>query len=66
MESLAINVNTFDCSNVGANQVTLTVTDIHGNTATCVASVTVLDNTAPIAVCQDITLELGDDGTRDY
>ena len=63
VESLAINVNTFDCSNVGANQVTLTVTDIHGNTATCVASVTVLDNTAPIAVCQDITLELGDDGT---
>ena len=66
VESLAINVNTFDCSNVGANQVTLTVTDIHGNTATCVASVTVLDNTAPIAVCQDITLELGDDGTRNY
>ena len=63
VESLAINVNTFDCSNVGANQVTLTVTDIHGNTATCVASVTVLDNTAPIAVCQDITLELGNNGT---
>ena len=63
VESLAINVDTFDCSNVGANEVTLTVTDIHGNTATCVATVTVLDNTAPIAVCQDITLELGDDGT---
>ncbi len=63
VESLAINVDTFDCSNVGANQVTLTVTDIHGNTATCVATVTVLDNTAPIAVCQDLTLELGDDGT---
>ena len=63
VESLAINVDTFDCSNVGANQVTLTVTDIHGNTATCVASVTVLDNTAPIAVCQDITLELGNNGT---
>jgi hypothetical protein len=63
VESLAIDVDTFDCSNVGANQVTLTVTDIHGNTATCVSTVTVLDNTAPIAVCQDITLELGDDGT---
>ena len=63
VESLAINVDTFDCSNVGANEVTLTVTDIHGNIATCVATVTVLDNTAPIAVCQDITLELGDDGT---
>ena len=61
--NLDIDIDTFDCSNVGANQVTLTVTDIHGNTATCVASVTVLDNTAPIAVCQDITLELGDDGT---
>ena len=61
--SVAINVDTFDCSNVGANEVTLTVTDIHGNTATCVATVTVLDNTAPITVCQNITLELGDDGT---
>ena len=63
VESLAINVDTFDCSNVGANEVTLTVTDIHGNTATCIANVTVLDNTAPIAVCQDLTLELGDDGS---
>ena len=63
VESLAINVDTFDCSNLGDNEVTLTVTDIHGNTATCVATVTVLDNTAPIAVCQDITIELGDDGT---
>jgi hypothetical protein len=63
VESLAINVDTFDCSNVGANQVTLTVTDIHGNTATCVSSVTVLDNTAPIAVCQDITVELDNNST---
>ena len=61
--SVAINVDTFDCSNVGANEVTLTVTDIHGNTDTCVATVIVLDNTAPITVCQNITLELGDDGT---
>ena len=63
VESLAIDIDTFDCSNVGANEVTLTVTDIHGNTATCVSTVTVLDNTAPIAICQDITLELGADGT---
>ena len=61
--NLDIDIDTFDCSNVGANQVTLTVTDIHGNTATCVSTVTVLDLTDPIAVCQDITLELGDDGT---
>ena len=61
--SLDIDMDTFDCSNVGANEVTLTVTDIHGNTATCVATVTVLDLTDPIAVCQDITVELGNDGT---
>jgi len=61
--NLDIDIDTFDCSNVGANEVTLTVTDIHGNTATCVSTVTVLDLTDPIAVCQDITLELGDDGT---
>src|SRR5204863_35196 len=42
--SLSLDKTTFDCSNVGANTVTLTVTDNTGNSATCTATVTVIDS----------------------
>jgi surface protein len=51
LATLSISQNTFDCSNIGANTVTLTVTDVNGNTSTCTATVTVEDNVAPIANC---------------
>ena len=60
--SLAVSPSTFDCSDVGANTVTLTVTDIHGNVATCTATVTVEDNVPPVAVCQNITIDLDVNG----
>ena len=50
--------NSFDCSNTGANLVTLTVTDNGGLTDQCTATVTVVDNIAPTMVCQDITVQL--------
>jgi len=61
--SYDLDMDTFDCSNVGVNAVELTVTDNNGNTATCTAMVTVEDNTSPDLVCTDFTLELGEDGT---
>ena len=56
--SLAIDVSSFDCSNVGPNNVVLTVTDVNGNASSCTAVVTVEDNVAPNAVCQNITVQL--------
>ena len=56
--SLALDNTSFDCSNVGANTVTLTVTDVNGNSSTCTATVTVEDNVDPVAICQDITVQL--------
>ena len=56
--NLSVSPNTFDCDNVGANNVTLTVTDNNSNTSTCTATVTVEDNVAPNAVCQNITVQL--------
>src|SRR5690606_32486396 len=56
--SISVSPNTFDCSDVGDNPVILTVTDIHGNSNTCTAIVTVEDVTPPLAVCQNITVEL--------
>ena len=61
--SYELDIDTFDCSNVGDNTVVLTVTDVNGNTSTCTAIVTVADSTAPVLVCQDFTIEIGPDGT---
>ncbi|WP_242135895.1 LamG-like jellyroll fold domain-containing protein, partial [Aestuariivivens marinum] len=59
---LAIDVNSFDCTDIGANNVVLTVTDNNGNSSTCNAIVTVEDNVDPTAVCQDITVQLDTNG----
>ncbi|HCE56073.1 MAG TPA: hypothetical protein DER05_14215, partial [Lutibacter sp.] len=37
----SVSPNTFDCDDIGNNTVTLTVTDIYGNTATCTSTVIV-------------------------
>lgn len=44
---LNIDKSNFDCSDVGANTITLTVEDEDGNESTCTANVTVEDNVAP-------------------
>lgn len=53
-----LNVTTFTCANVGANTITLTITDINGNVATGTATVTVQDITVPAVTTQDITVQL--------
>ena len=53
----------FTCADVGENQIEVTVTDNNGNESMCTATVNVIDDIAPILVCMDFTLELGDDGT---
>ncbi|NNF01983.1 MAG: HYR domain-containing protein, partial [Bacteroidia bacterium] len=58
----ALDVNSFTCANVGPNPVTLTVTDANGNSSSCSATVSISDNTPPIALCKDITIELDSNG----
>ncbi|TXE15994.1 T9SS type A sorting domain-containing protein, partial [Psychroflexus gondwanensis] len=52
-----------DCSNLGENTITLTATDASGNQASATAVVTVVDNSAPTLVTQDITVNLDENGT---
>ncbi|MFM1874329.1 MAG: hypothetical protein RL266_66, partial [Bacteroidota bacterium] len=56
--SMVVSPNAFTCSELGANTVTLTVTDVNGNTDDCTATVTVEDNVDPVAVCQNISVQL--------
>ncbi|MCT8340831.1 HYR domain-containing protein [Flavobacteriaceae bacterium TK19130] len=56
---------TFDCSQLGENQVEVFVTDNNGNFSSCIATVNVLDVTDPVLVCADTTIELGEDGTAE-
>ncbi|MBK7936583.1 MAG: HYR domain-containing protein [Lewinellaceae bacterium] len=60
-------VSNFTCANVGDNNITLIVTDQSGNTAVCVATVTVQDVTPPfIAACPaDTTVDDCDDVVPD-
>jgi PKD repeat protein len=53
-----VNPSTFSCLNLGANNVTLTLTDANGNTSSCGATVTVLDVTPPTALCQNVTVQV--------
>jgi len=62
IQGSSIDQTTFDCEDVGVNTLILTVTDINANSNTCTATATVVDNVAPVAICQDITIQLNDDG----
>ncbi len=60
--SLNLDVSSFDCSDLGANTVTLSATDGSGNSASSQAVVTVIDTIKPKAVTQNITLALDASG----
>ena len=62
IESMSLDITSFTCANVGANTVTLTVTDSSGNKATKIAIVTVVDNTPPIVITQPLSVSLDANG----
>lgn len=63
VNSTSLSVSAFTCTDVGVTSVTLTAQDFGGNTGTCTSNITVLDTTAPTAVCQDVTVYLDGAGS---
>jgi gliding motility-associated-like protein len=63
LTEINISKDDFDCSNIGANQVTLTAIDANGNSNTCIATVTIVDQIIPTALCANIQVQLNDQGT---
>ena len=60
--SMSLDVTAFTCSDLGANTVNLTVTDTSGNTNSASATVTVEDNIDPVAITQNIAVQLDASG----
>ncbi|MBK8532194.1 MAG: HYR domain-containing protein [Flavobacteriales bacterium] len=64
--TLSASQTVFNCSHIGVNTVTLTVTDASGNVGTCDAIVTVEDTIDPTITCpgdQTVQLAFGSTGT---
>ena len=60
--STTISQSIFDCSNLGPNNVILTLTDLYGNAASCTSVVTVIDTIDPSVTCptnQTVIIPLG-------
>ena len=51
ISTMSIDVSSFDCDDIGANTVTLTVTDYAGNSSSCSSTVTIENNIDPIIDC---------------
>jgi hypothetical protein len=62
--TMALSKAGFTCADIptNPNPVVLTVTDIHGNTSSCTAMVTLVDNTPPAVLCHNVTLTLDSTG----
>jgi hypothetical protein len=63
ISSATLSNTQFDCSQIsGTQMVTLTVKDQYNNSSSCTAIVTVRDNTAPTAICENTTVQLASNG----
>ncbi|NMM49664.1 PKD domain-containing protein [Marinigracilibium pacificum] len=58
IDNITIDKSIFTCNNVGANDVTLVVTDKSGKSSSAVAIVTVEDITPPTVITKDIIIQL--------
>ena len=58
-----LDIDTFDCTMIGENEVELTVTDLAGNQDVCSTIVTIVDLLEPNLVCiPEVTIQLDENG----
>ena len=62
IDSLSISKDTFQCMDIGENEVHILVTDMSGNQSDCMAGVIVRDSSAPELICNDSSVYLNEDG----
>ncbi len=60
--SMSLDIDSFDCNDIGANTVTLTVIDVNGNITNATSIITVIDTVNPTAVAQNLVVYLDSSG----
>ena len=60
--SMSVFPSSFTCNEAGDNVVTLTITDLNGNSSSCSSIVTIHDNVLPVAIGQPIIISLDNSG----
>ncbi|MBK9109586.1 MAG: HYR domain-containing protein [Saprospiraceae bacterium] len=65
MLSFNLNKSGFSCEDVGSETIILTVTDLHSNSSTCSATVSIYDTVKPQAICNNAAVYLNSQGTVD-
>ena len=63
LDTAFLTGSTFDCSDLGLNQVLITAVDAYGNTTTVAKSVTVMDTIRPVLVTKADTVYLNAQGS---
>ena len=58
----SLDIDTYDCTNVGQNAAILSAEDGSGNVSTAAVLITVTDNMAPVVVTQNISVLLDENG----
>ena len=62
IQSATVTPNTFTCTEKGDNIVTYSILDFGGNSDACNATVTIVDDLAPVVLCQNVTTQLNASG----
>lgn len=62
IDSISIDIDSFGCMNLGVNTIQLTAVDIHSNTASTTAQVTVKDSIDPVVFVSNQTIYLDESG----
>jgi hypothetical protein len=62
IDTMYLDKYVFDCADVGENEVTLTVVDVNGNSASCTSTVTIVDDAAPSLKTKSIEVFLDENG----
>lgn len=58
ISTISLSQSSFNCTDVGINNIDVIVTDVNSNTTLCQSIITVVDTISPVASCMDTTIYL--------
>ncbi|MFT5567051.1 MAG: gliding motility-associated-like protein, partial [Glaciecola sp.] len=60
--ALGVDSIIYDCSNIGLNELTISITNSSNHPASCTFNINLVDNIAPVIICQETEVQVTLDG----